>query len=95
MKCEHNIHVIVKHVKLSLKHALEPDAEYNLKSLNYRIHRGAINPQLPHKLYSTVNILPILAIKAAIDCSYHELHGDIQIDFCFIYFINVDSSSHF
>ena len=43
--------------------------------------QGPIGPWLSHKLYSTVNITSIFYMKAAIDCSHHELHGNIQINF--------------
>ena len=39
---------------------------------------GFIGPWLSLKLSSTVNITPILSTEAAVDCSHHELHGDIQ-----------------
>ena len=42
---------------------------------------GPIGPWLSHKLYSIVNMIPILSTKVAIDCSHHELHMDIQINF--------------
>ena len=45
MKCEHNIHIIVKHVEIRFKHAFEPDVKYNLRSLNYSIHHMSyVNP---------------------------------------------------
>ena len=42
---------------------------------------GPINPWLSHKVYSAVNITPTLSMKAIIDYSHHELHGDIHINF--------------
>ena len=50
----------------------------------------SIGPWLSHKLCSTVNMTPILSMKAAIDCSHHELHVDIQISF-----FNDGAISHF
>jgi hypothetical protein len=41
--------------------------------------RGPIGPWLSHKLCNTVDMTPILTMKAAIDCSHHEMHKDIQI----------------
>lgn len=37
MKCEHNIHIIVKHIEIRFKHAFEPDVELHLRSLNNSI----------------------------------------------------------
>jgi hypothetical protein len=42
---------------------------------------GPIGPWLSHELCSIVNVTLILSMKAAIDYSYHELHGDIQFYF--------------
>ena len=46
--------------------------------------QGLVGPWLSHKLCSIVNVTSILFMKAAIYCSHHQLHGDIQINF--IYF---------
>jgi hypothetical protein len=43
--------------------------------------RGPISPWLSHRLCSNINMTPILPLKATINCSHHELHGDIQIIF--------------
>ena len=48
-------------------------------------------PWLLHKLCSTVNITPILSTKLTIDCSHHELHGDIHVSNSF----DGDAISHF
>ena len=53
--------------------------------------QGPIGPWLSRKLCSTVNTTSILSTKAVIDCSHHELQGDISIDF----FKNDDAISHF
>ena len=43
--------------------------------------QGPIGSWLSHNLCSTINIVPILSMKAAIESSHHELHGDFQIEF--------------
>ena len=43
--------------------------------------QGSIGPWLLHKLCSIINITPILSTKVTIDCSHHELHRDIKINF--------------
>ena len=40
--------------------------------------RGPIGPQLSHKLCSSINITLILSMKAAVNCSHHELHMHIH-----------------
>ena len=46
--------------------------------------RGPIGPWLSQKLYSIVNMTPILSLKVAIDCSHQELYRDIQINFLMV-----------
>ena len=54
--------------------------------VNYHLNnmagpRGLIGPWLSHKLCSIVNITLDLSTKVAIDCSHHELHMVIQLNF--------------